>query len=103
IDEIAAVASLFLGIRLKAGPVDREFPPEGDPFGRPIQYGSKAVPVLPPPAGRPQIPRLRGDRNLVDLKVLENFPKRCAREANTLIKAARMYQQAMWVADSDPA
>ena len=43
-DEVAAIASLFLGIRLKAGPEDREFLPGGDPFGRPIQYGMKAVP-----------------------------------------------------------
>jgi len=104
IDEMAAIASLFLGIRMQAGPIDREFVPGGDPLGRPIQYNiSKATPVLPPPAGAPQIPRLRRERKLVELKSLESFPARGIREANTLIKAARMYQQAVWVCDTDPA
>jgi hypothetical protein len=103
VDEMAAIASLFLGIRLRAGPVDREFIPGADPYSRPIGYGSKAVPELPLPAGRVQIPRLSGEQNLVDLEVLRNFPMRTARETNTLIKAARIYQQAIWIADSDPA
>jgi hypothetical protein len=102
IDEMAALASLFLGIRMQAGPVDREFVHGGDPFGSPIQWGRKAAPVLPPPAGAPQIPRLRKECNLLDLKSLESFPARGVREANALIKAARMYQQAVWVCDSDP-
>jgi hypothetical protein len=103
IDEIAAVASLFLGVRMHAGPVDREFVPGGDPFGTPTLFGSKAAPVLPPPAGAPQIPRLRKECNLLGLKSLESFPVRSVREANTIVKAARMYQQAVWVCDSDPA
>jgi hypothetical protein len=103
IDEMAALVSLFLGIRMQAGPVDREFVPGGDPLGTPIQSRSKAAPVLPAPAGAPQIPRLRKECNLLDLKSLESFPTRGVREANALVKAARMYQQAVWVCDSDPA
>lgn len=103
IDEMAAIVSLFLGVRMQAGHIDREFAPSGDPFGRPIQYGSKATPVLLPPIGASQIPRLRGERNLFELKSLEYLPARGVREVNALIKAARMYQQALWVCDSDPA
>jgi hypothetical protein len=102
IDEMAALASLFLGIRMQAGPVDREFVPGGDPLGRPIQYGPKAAPVLPPPAAAPQIPRLRKECNLIALKSMESFPARSVLEANTLVKAARLYQQAVWVCDSAP-
>jgi hypothetical protein len=103
IDEMAALASLVLGIRMQAGPIDRDFMPGGDPLGRPTQYGSKAVPVLPRPYQSPQIPRLQEPRNLDDLKMLEDFSKRTVNETNALIKAARMYQQAVWVCDADPA
>jgi hypothetical protein len=103
IDEMAALTSLFLGIRMQAGPIDREFVSTGDPLGRPIQYGSKAVPTLPEPYQAPQIPRLFTDRNLFNLKSLENFSERRIDEANALIKAARMYQQAVWISDADPA
>jgi hypothetical protein len=103
VDEMAAIASLGLGIRLRAGPIDREFIPDGDPYGRPIQFGSKARPALPPPAGPAQIPGLQGDRNLGELKRFESFPTRTVFEANTFIKTARMYQQAVWIADADPA
>lgn len=103
IDEMAALVSLFLGIRVKAGPVDREFTENGDPCGRPTQYDPKPVPDLLIANGSLQIPRLSGDRNLVDLQALEGFPNHSIQESNTLIKAARMYQQAVWIADSDPA
>jgi len=102
VDEMAALASLFLGIRMQAGPIDRNFIQGGDPLGRPIHYGSKTVPALPRPYQAPQIPRLRKARNLDDLKKLENFSIRTVNETNALIKAARMYQQAIWICDADP-
>lgn len=89
---------------MQARPVNREFVPRGDPLGTPIQYGSKASPVVPPSAGAPQIPRLRGKRNLVELKKLLTLSRGDAFEkANALIKAARIYQKAVWVCDADPA
>jgi hypothetical protein len=103
IDEMAALASLVLGIRIQAGPIDRDFKPGGDPLGRPTQYGMKAVPVLPRPHEAPQIPRLREPCKLDDLRRLEDLPTRTIEEANTLIKAARMYQQAVWICDANPA
>lgn len=37
-DEIAALSSLALGVRLKAGGINRRFEPKGDPLGRPIGW-----------------------------------------------------------------
>ncbi|WP_316168942.1 MULTISPECIES: hypothetical protein [unclassified Bradyrhizobium] len=102
-DEMAALASLFLGIRLKAGDVNRVFQGEGDRFGRPTQRGRKPDPQLMP-EGRPQIPRLKVPVNLnAGLEPLNSFPDRSVEQTNALIKAARQYQQAIWIADSDPS
>jgi hypothetical protein len=102
IDEMAALVALFLGIRVKAGPVDRIFGPH-DRFGRPVQYDWKPVPAILPFAGGHQIPELHGARNLTDLLVLQDFPARAVGDTNALVKAARLYQQAVWIADADPA
>jgi hypothetical protein len=102
-DEMAAIASLFLGIRMKAGAVDREFMPGRDPLGNPIQLGGKGTPVLPPTVDAPQIPRLMTNSNLLNLNTLNSFPNQSVQDSNALIKAARMYQQAIWICDSDPS
>ncbi len=102
-DEIAALAALFLGIRLKAGGVNREFRGEDDRFGRPTQFGGKPDPLLLL-EGRPQIPRLALPANLNEgLAPLHGFQDRSIEHTNALIKAARQYQQAVWIADSDPS
>jgi hypothetical protein len=103
LDEMAALASLFLGIRLKAGGANREFRDEQDRFGRPIQFGGKPDPQLML-EGRTQIPRLALPANLnAGLAPLGTFPNRTVEQTNGLIKAARQYQQAIWIADSDPS
>jgi hypothetical protein len=103
LDEMAALASLFLGVRMKAGSVNREFRGGQDRFGRPVQFGGKPDPQLLL-EGRPQIPRLVLPVNLnAGLEPLNAFPNRTIEETNALIKAARQYQQAVWIADSDPS
>jgi hypothetical protein len=44
LDEVAALVSLCLGIRLKAGPLTRVYTPRGDPKGHPVGWGSNEVP-----------------------------------------------------------
>jgi hypothetical protein len=103
LDEMAALASLFMGIRLKAGQVNREFRPGGDPLGRPTHFGDKPDPqfVL---EGKRQIPRLLLPANLnTGLTGLDGFPDRPVEKTNAFIKAARQFQQAVWIADSDPS
>jgi hypothetical protein len=101
-DEIAALTSLILGIRLRAGEIDRHFQPDQDPYGMPVALGQKPTPQLLT-ASRPQIPRLAGWRNLTDVIQLEDFVRLEVADSNALVKAARLYQQAVWVADADPA
>lgn len=103
IDEVTALASLLLGIRLAAGPVDRRFESQGDPYGRPIGYTTKLVPQLTHPTfAPPQIPRLNGARNLSALSQMSKFPEVPELDAIAAVKAARLYQQAMWIADTTP-
>jgi hypothetical protein len=103
LDEMAALASLFMGVRLKAGGVNRQFRAGDDPLGRPMQLYGKPDPQLML-LGRPQIPRLALPSNLNEgLAALSGFPERTVEQTNALIKAARQYQQAVWIADSDPS
>lgn len=101
VDEMAALFSLFVGIRLQAGPIDREFRDEQDRFGRPIAYGLKARPFLP--AGREQLPRLSGPKKLQALQRLEKLPLLSVEDVGSLVKIARLYQQAVWMANAEPS
>ena len=102
LDEMSALASLFMGIRLKAGGINREFRAEGGRFGRPVEFWGKPDPQLVIER-RVQIPRLLQSSNLNEsLEALRLFPTRTVQQTNALIKAARQYQQAIWIADADP-
>lgn len=100
-DEVAAVASLLLGVRLKAGPASRENS-ESDPLGRPLVWDPKAVPLLiRPPRARPQLPHLtQGDLDALEgLKALLSLADE---EVHARIKVARLYQDALWMAEAQP-
>ena len=105
-DELAALLSLFMGIRIKAGGIDRMFF-DLDPLGKPIGFFGKAEPQLVI-SDRPQIPSLGkegrlGERAaLGELDGIEQIPVRDPADTNAFVKAARLYQQAIWIADSDP-
>lgn len=104
-DEIAALTGLILGVRLAAGPVQREFGfdwAEQDPLGRPRTHTANLFPTLPPSSLRPIIAELRGQRDLRRLARLTRFPNLDAPTARTLVKSSRLYQQALWISDSAP-
>ncbi len=101
-DEVAALLSLILEARIVAGPVERDFGYGEDPLGRPRGYAASLLPVLPVRVDIPQMPALFGNRSLADLSVLRKYPLLNAEAASTLVKAARLYQQALWIADSAP-
>ena len=102
-DEIAALTSLVLGIRLQAGPVTRDFGLRGDPLGTPIMLSNmKALPTLYPSHQNPMVPRFGEPVNLANLSVIDKLPTLSDDEASTVIKAARTYQSALWFADSHP-
>ena len=107
IDEIAALASLALGVRLKAGEISRAFEEDGDPLGTPhssergrefllLRKGEGFV--LPAVCD----PSLR-KASLEDLRPFDVLPKLGSTDAIALLRAARLYQDALWIAESDPS
>lgn len=100
-DEIAALLSLLLGIRLMKGSVTREFGSRIDPRGLPVESG--AIPALVINSWQTLIPHLQRTEDLRKLPDLfGTYPALEKADAMVLIKAARLYQQAIWYADTDP-
>ncbi len=106
-DEIAAPISLALRTRCRSGGTVRQWFRDMDlsDLGQPIEYGHR------PPAlqthgtlGSTLLPFLNKDGDLSTLgSVFDSFfnvesPKRAA----AMIKAARLYQEAIWIGDEDP-
>lgn len=101
-DELAALVSLALGIRLQSGGRIREFDPDGDVRGRPVHF-DHVPPYLPPPRRAPLLPTIIGPAQLGEASGrLAGYPQLTAAQANALVKAARAWQEAVWVADADP-
>ena len=105
-DEVAALASLCLGVRLQAGEATRQLPPSAsvsDPMGQPMENRSRPDPVLPRQRYLyPIVPQLLGKRDLSDLGQLDSLPSLPPEAATALVKAARQYQRALWIAESQP-
>src|SRR4051794_10072405 len=101
-DEVAALIALLLGVRIIAGPVEREFGTNDDPLGRPYGHSAAILPTLPARVDSPQIPSLFGTRCLSDLELLSSYPDLPREAATALVKSARLYQQALWVSDTSP-
>jgi hypothetical protein len=103
-DEIAALVSLLAGVRCHAGPVSRRYLAGGDAGGSPT-WDSTQVPRLigPPPGWRSRLPSVSLALDLGELRTpLSRYPRLTAASARELIRAARLYQQAVWNADADP-
>lgn len=100
-DEIAALVSLALGIRLKAGEANRRFGPD-DSMGRPISYGFAEDPTTPPVPEQSILPSATGDHRLEDASIIGNLIHLRPKDAVALIRAARLYQEALWIVESAP-
>ncbi len=106
-DEIAALISLALGIRVEVGGVLREFVPKSDPRGRPRNLNDNPQPVLSRRySGRRYImPYALGEHSLNNINLINTFtsiPRMKPQSATALVVAARTYQNAMWVAEAAP-
>jgi hypothetical protein len=107
--ELASLIALALGVRLKAGGIVRVFDPAGDPRGRPREY-KHVMPYLPSPGWAPILPALAPSEGVFRYRVaiadaiplLNRYPGLSAVQAVALVRAARSYQEAMWVAENDP-
>ncbi len=105
-EEVAVLSSLGSGIRLRAGGATRLFEHGGDSKGRPMESGSrpftnilirKEVPgwVLPNAAEE--------THSLDGLSILAFLLKLSPPDAQALVRAARLYQDALWLVESEPS
>jgi hypothetical protein len=101
-DEIAALISLCLGIRLKAGALSRRFDPKGDPKGKPQYIEFQEVPLFSKNWRGRILPYATGERSIQEIPLLCQLPELLPLDAATLIRSARMYQEAIWVAEAQP-
>jgi hypothetical protein len=104
-DEMAALASLALGVRLKSGGPIREFRPDNpDPRGRPI--GFDHWPPYLPSSQNPRglvLPEAAAGAELAQVAApLTRYPDLPAGQAVALVRAARIYQEGLWIAEDDP-
>lgn len=101
-DEIAALSSLILGVKFKSGGITREFCPDGDPRGIPIHFLMDRDPILLCSEGKLIIPEARNQICLNDLDRLLTYPTLTPEDAIILVRASRIYQDALWIAESEP-
>lgn len=102
-DELAALLSLSLGIRLKAGGSTRLFEPDGDPKGRPHAWEFHKNPILLKSTGRrPILPNMDRSQSLNDDRLLGTLPQLTPDMANALVRASRQYQDGIWISESEP-
>ena len=101
-DEIAALVSLILGVKFKSGGITREFYPNGDPCGTPVHYLMDRDPILLCSEGKMIIPEARNQICLNDLDQLLTYPNLTPEDAVILVRASRIYQDALWIAESEP-
>lgn len=104
-DEIAALLSLALGVRMASGGLVRQWFRD-DPIdgrGRPAAHGKRPQLSLARHRLLPHLGRSATQRDVRDAsELLKAYLHSPADKAIAIVRAARMYQQAIWVADADP-
>lgn len=102
-DEIAVLISLCLGIRIRAGGITREIKANDAPdfirgdyekplFFHPRRFRGHYKHILP-----------RATQNrLLDLDLLKIYPQLSPDLSLTLVRSARSYRDALWIAEVDP-
>lgn len=105
-DELAALISLCLGVRIKAGSATRMFHKGSDPLGTPVGGFDTRDPLIThtlPLRNRPIIPRALDSKNISNaVPFLLTIPSLTEKDASALVRAARMYQEAIWVSETTP-
>ncbi|KAF5421904.1 MAG: hypothetical protein C5S41_10540 [Candidatus Methanomarinus sp.] len=101
-DEIAALVSLILGVRFRSGGITREFEIDKDPRGKPILFQMDKNPIFLVGGDGLVIPEARCTVNLEDLNQFRTYPVLHPEDAMTLVKIARIYQDALWIVESEP-
>jgi len=105
-DELAALSSLVLGIRLRAGGATRLFEPGGDPKGRPTELGSRpfvSILIRKEASSWVMPSAAEGTHSLDGLNTLGILIKLAPPDATAVVRAARLYQDALWLVESEPS
>ena len=104
-DELAALLGLALGRRVRSGGSVRQGLPLADvdqPLGYPMEY-MHAAPALERPRRASMIPAVADRASLGDaVGLFRTYPVVPAADAVALLRAARQYVDALWLADADP-
>ncbi|NDU87805.1 MAG: hypothetical protein G3I09_06480 [Ferrovum sp.] len=104
VDEIAALVSLCLGVRVRAGGVSRYFTnPDKEPLGVPVAWDWRPIPSLDLDKDRLVLPHVAGSRKLTELHRLGWLLRLSPDQSIALVRAARLYQDALWISESEPA
>jgi len=102
VDEIAALASLALGVRIRGGGETRRFEPGKDPYGRPCAWNDEPRPVIRVRRNNLVLPAVTGTHSMEPLEILKSIPLIDRDRYVNLIRACKSYQNALWVAESEP-
>ena len=101
-DEIAALTSVALGVRIHAGGISRRFEPGQDPYGEPCEWQYEPKPIVRARPNLLVLPSVVGTHSMDQLKILESIPRIDPERYVNLIRACRSYQNALWIAESEP-
>jgi hypothetical protein len=102
-DELAALVSLCLRARLKAGGSTRLFLPEGkDPKGQPFASHESHPMLLKRPGRDPMLPHVVGKHDPSEAILVNTFVNLTPSESIALIRSSRLYQDAIWIAETEP-
>jgi hypothetical protein len=100
-DEVAALVSLALGVRMKAGPLVRRSDAQ-DALGRPVAYHGYEGPILAFGSHGGVIPNAYSTRSLDEFDWVGQWLETSPKNRVAMIRAARLYAEALWVAESSP-
>ena len=100
-DELAALASLSLGVRVHAGGASRHFGFSEDPLGQPREGWGAQKPSIQPRHRDPMLPSVTGEHSMNALSIMESIPSIDPHRYVSLVRACRAYQESLWIADTD--
>ena len=110
-DELAALASLKCGVRFRIAGMTRRFDIEGDPQGRLEAYRNLPEPPLlisdMRNVGGLSVPGFildsaTGEHSMMPIEEIKTFVTLSPQQAMDLVRAARLYQDALWIVEAEP-
>lgn len=100
-DEVACLWSLLLGGRFMAGGVTRLFQNGLDPLGKPENDDSVPIAFFNFSHRRPILPMVCEEKQ-ISRNLFFRYPDLVAKDAVALVRAARAYRNAIWIAEAEP-